>query len=199
MAENAAAKTTIIGISGSLRKASLNTTLLRAAAAAVPAGVTVEIDTIRGIPLYDGDVEAESGIPAAAAALKDRVAAADALLIVTPEYNNSIPGVLKNAIDWMSRPPADSARVFANKPVAIMGASPGRWGTILSQAAWLPVMRTLGALLWTGGRLQVAGAGKVFDPSGAIVDDAVAKQLATFMTGFVTFVGEQKRARPVSG
>src|SRR5712671_3234159 len=98
------AMTTIVGIAGSLRKGSLNAALLRAAARSMPAGSTLEQATIAGIPLYDADVEAAQGIPPLVASLKDRVAAADGLLLVTPEYNNSIPGVLKNAIDWLSRP-----------------------------------------------------------------------------------------------
>ena len=95
----------LIGISGSLRKASLNTALLRAAAGAMPEGAELSVNTIHGIPLYDADVEAASGIPAAVAKLKDAIAAADGLLLVTPEYNNSLPGVFKNAIDWLSSPP----------------------------------------------------------------------------------------------
>ena len=93
--------TTILGISGSLRKASYNTALLRAAVELVPGGVRLESAGIHGIPLYDGDLEAAEGIPDAVAELKERVAAADGLLLVTPEYNNSIPGPFKNAIDWM--------------------------------------------------------------------------------------------------
>src|SRR5437867_1256598 len=116
---------TLIGLSGSLRRASFNSALLRAAAGLAPAGVRIEIATIQGIPLYDGDVESERGIPAPVSLLKDAIALADALLLVTPEYNNSIPGPLKNAIDWLTRPPDDIERVFAGKPVAVMGASPG--------------------------------------------------------------------------
>jgi chromate reductase len=97
----------ILGISGSLRKGSYNTALLRAAKAAAPDGTRLEIAPIRGIPLYDGDVEAESGVPDIVRDLKDRIARADGLLLVTSEYNNSIPGVFKNAIDWLTRPPAD--------------------------------------------------------------------------------------------
>src|SRR5690349_14078305 len=118
--------------------------LLAAAVDAAPDGTTIEIESIDGIPLYDGDLEAEQGVPAAVQRLKQRIAGAGGLLIVTPEYNNSIPGVLKNAIDWLSRPPADIPRVFRGRPVAIMGATPGPGGTALSQAAWLPVIRTLG-------------------------------------------------------
>ena len=95
---------TILGIAGSLRQSSFNAALLRAAAAAAPAGCTVDIASIRGIPLYDGDVEEATGVPEMVETLKERVAAADGLLLVTPEYNNSIPGVFKNAIDWLSRP-----------------------------------------------------------------------------------------------
>ena len=108
----------------------------------MPAGSELVIESIAGVPLYDGDVEAASGIPEAAARLKDAVAAADGLLLVTPEYNNSVPGVAKNAIDWLSRPSADIARVFGAKPVALCGASPGGFGTVLSQNAWLPGLLT---------------------------------------------------------
>src|SRR3546814_20364 len=111
----------------------------------------------------DLDVEEEEGIPQSVADLKEAIAKADGLLLATPEYNNSIPGVFKNAIDWASRPPADIPRVFAAKPVAVIGASPGGFGTILAQDAWLSVLRTLGAQLWSGSRLMVSGAGKAFD------------------------------------
>src|SRR5688572_25142238 len=151
---------TIIGICGSLRSGSFNRMLLRAAVEAAPAGLAIDIESIREIPLYDGDLEATQGIPAAAQRVKDRIAGADGLLIVTPEYNNSIPGVLKNAIDWLSRPPADIQRVFRGRPVALMGATPGPGGTALSQAAWLPVLRTLGTRPWFEGRVLISAANK---------------------------------------
>jgi NAD(P)H-dependent FMN reductase len=180
----------IIGIAGSLRKGSYNAALLRAAAELAPAGTTVEVASIHDFPLYDGDVESGPGIPAPVAALKDRIAAATALLLVTPEYNNSIPGVFKNAIDWLSRPNRDISRVFGDKPVALMGATPGAGGTRLAQAAWLPVLRTLGTRLWTGKQLYVAGAAQVFDAEGKIVDEKVKKLLGDFMQAFARFVGE---------
>lgn len=166
--------------------------LLRAAVAAVPAGSTIEIESIRDIPLYDGDVEAEQGIPQAVQQLKARIVAADGLLIVTPEYNNSMPGVLKNAIDWLSRPPADIPRVFRGRPVAIMGATPGQGGTLLSQAAWLPVVRTLGMRPWFEGRVNVSGAGKVFDTDGRVADEAIQDRIRTFVEGFTAFVDSQR-------
>ena len=147
----------------------------------------MEIASIRDIPLYDADVEA-SGIPEAVRALKDRVAAAEGLLLVTPEYNNSIPGVMKNAIDWMSRPPTDSGRVFRGKPVALMGASRSTGGTAMAHAAWLPVLRTLSTLPWFGPRVYVASAQNAFDGEGRLVDDAVRTNVAKFMEGFAEFL-----------
>lgn len=179
--------TKVLGISGSLRRGSHNSALLRAATALMPEGATLEVATIRGIPLYDADIEAQ-GIPAAVAQLKEAVVAADGVLLVTPEYNNSIPGVFKNTIDWLSRPSADARRVFGGRRFALIGASPGAWGTTLSQSAWLPVLRTLGVQLWTGGRLMVARAGNVFDESGALKDAAIEDQLKQFLAGYVTFL-----------
>jgi NAD(P)H-dependent FMN reductase len=180
--------TAIVGISGSLRTASFNTALLRAAAGVMPDGADLDIASIKGIPLYDGDVEANEGIPQAVATLKDRIAAANGLLLVTPEYNNGIPGVFKNAIDWLSRPPADIPRVFGGRPVAIIGASPGGFGTILAQDAWLSVLRTLGAQPWCGGRLLVSRAASVFNDAGEIADERIKTQLRQFMQGFADFV-----------
>jgi chromate reductase, NAD(P)H dehydrogenase (quinone) len=164
--------TTIIGISGSLRCGSFNSALLRAAVELMPPGSELRIESIEGIPLYNGDVEAE-GTPARVAELKQTIATADRLLLATPEYNNSIPGVFKNAIDWLSRPVSDIKAVFGGKPVAVMGASQGASGTILSQNAWLPVLRTLGTKPWFGGRLLVSRAQTVFDEHGSLKDEAI--------------------------
>jgi chromate reductase, NAD(P)H dehydrogenase (quinone) len=182
----------LIGVCGSLRRASFNLMLLRAAVEAAPAGSSIQIESIRDIPLYDGDVEAEQGIPPAVQELKTRIAAADGLLIVTPEYNNSMPGVLKNAFDWLSRPPADIPRVFRGRPVAIIGATPGQGAILLSQAAWLPVVRTLGMRPWFEGRLGIASAGKMFDADGRVVDDATRDRIRTFVEGFAAFAESQR-------
>lgn len=180
--------TILIGISGSLRSGSFNSGLLRAAVEAVPDGVALEIGSIKGIPAYDGDVETADGLPPAVTTLKEQIVAADGLLIVTPEYNNSIPGVLKNTIDWLSRPVDDIPRVFGGRPVALMGASVGPAGTALSQVAWLPVLRFLGARPWFGQRMMVGGAGGAFDASGELTDDAVRERLGQFIAGFAEFV-----------
>ncbi len=178
----------IVGLAGSLRKASYNAALLRAAAACAPAGTEVDIASIAGIPLYDGDLESAEGVPGAVTELKERIATADGLLLVTPEYNHSIPGVFKNAIDWLSRPGKDIPRVFGDKPVAIIGATPGAGGTRSSQTAWLPVLRSLGTRTWAGRQLYVSGAGQAFDAEGRLVDEKVGRLLAEFMAGFAAFV-----------
>jgi NAD(P)H-dependent FMN reductase len=179
--------TRIVGIAGSLRKGSFNAALLRAAAASMPAGSALEIASIAGVPLYDGDVEAEHGIPAPVERLKAEIVAADGLLLVTPEYNNSVPGVLKNAIDWLSRPPRDIERVFGGRPVALLGASAGSFGTILSQAAWLPILKTLGARTYSGKRLLVSRARDAFDERGELLDEKVRGALGEFLADFAAF------------
>ncbi|MEP7243556.1 MAG: NADPH-dependent FMN reductase [Gammaproteobacteria bacterium] len=179
--------TRVVGLSGSLRRGSFNTALLNAAVEAAPSGLSIDAQSIRGIPLYDFDVETQ-GMPESVTQLKDRIASADGLLLVTPEYNNSIPGVFKNAIDWLTRPAADIPRVFRNRPVAIMGASPGRFGTLLSQTAWLPIVRTLGMRPFYGANLYVSEASKVFDASGKLVDAAAQARLHSFLAGFAQFI-----------
>ena len=183
--------TRILGISGSLRAGSFNTALLRAAQQAAGDGIELEAATLHGIPLYDGDDEAANGIPEAVSALKERIVASDGVLLVTPEYNNGVPGVFKNAIDWLSRPANDIARVFGGRPFALVGASPGGFGTILSQDHWLPVLKTLGVDLWAGSKLYVSRAGQAFDANGELVDDKVRAQLADFVRGFAAFAAKR--------
>jgi NAD(P)H-dependent FMN reductase len=185
--------TTIVAIAGSVRARSYNQMLLHAAIELAPASVAVEAASIKDIPLYDGDVEAEHGTPAVVEALKQRIAGADGVLLVTPEYNNSLPGVFKNAIDWTSRPPSDTARVYRGKPIGVMGATPGGGGTGLAQLAWLPVLRTLGTLPFFGARVAVANASKVFDEHGKLTDPAVRSQVESYMAAFAQFVIRQSR------
>jgi chromate reductase len=179
---------TIVGIAGSLRRGSFNMALLRAAVELAPAGCAIDIASIKGIPLYDGDLESEQGIPAVVVALKDRIAGADGLLLVTPEYNNSIPGPFKNAIDWLSRPAADIPRVFGGKRVGLIGATPGGLGTVLSQSAWLPVLRTLGTHPYFGRPMYVSGASKLFDEQGRLTDESIRGRLRDYLVGFGEFI-----------
>jgi chromate reductase len=183
----------LVGISGSLRKGSFNTALLRCAQAALPADAQLDIKTLHGIPLYDGDVEARGEIPASVVALKSVISEADGLLLATPEYNAGIPGVFKNAIDWLSRPAKDVPRVFGAKPVALIGASGGPFGTVLSQTAWLPVLKVLRTNLWTGGRIMIPQANLAFDEAGSLKDAAIQEQLGEFLRGFVAYVARAKR------
>ena len=179
---------TIVGIAGSLRANSFNLGLLRAAAELAPNDVQLSIHTLHDVPLYNADLEEAEGIPAAVTALKDAVAAADGVILSTPEYNAGIPGVFKNAIDWMSRPNADMGRVFGERPFALMGASPGGFGTIQSQDAWLPVLRRLGAHLWIDGQMMASRAHTLFDEAGRLTDARTQEKLRGYMDGFSTFL-----------
>lgn len=174
--------TTILGLSGSLRRASFNAGLLRAAVALAPDGVRIEIGDIGEVPLYNADVEAAEGLPASVQRLQEQLRMAEGLLLVTPEYNNGIPGVFKNVIDWMSRGPG--LQNFVGKPVAVIGASPGGFGTILSQNHWLPVLRTLKTRPWTEGRLMVSRAAGLFDDEGDLTDDQTREALRGFVSDY---------------
>ena len=175
----------MVAICGSLRKGSTNRLLLRHLAGLAPHGVAVEIVEIHPIPVYDGDLDA-AGPPEAVRALKERVARADALILGSPEYNYSVPGSLKNAIDWCSRPAADIPRVFGGKPLGLVGSSTGPGGTRLGQVAWLPVLRGLEVSLFPD-MLFVAHAATAFGPDGALVDPPTVGAAARWMSGFVAF------------
>jgi chromate reductase len=164
----------ILGIAGSLRPGSHNAALLRAAAGLVPFGTELVVfDGLRAVPLYD---EAQDGAhpPAAVRALRDAIAAADALLIATPEYNASIPGVLKNAVDWASRP--YPASVLRGRPVAVVGASTGLFGAVWAQAELRKVLTTAGAAPLDR-ELPVGLAGEAFAPDGSLADPELAGAL----------------------
>lgn len=183
--------TRILALSGSLRAGSYNTALARAAQTLAPEGVAIEVATLHGVPLYDGDAEAKDGIPAAVLALKAQILAAEGLLLVTPEYNNGVPGVFKNGIDWLSR--ADMRTVFAGRPVGLMGASPGGFGTLLSQTAWLPVLRGLGTLYYSGASMMLSRAHMAIGADGQLADEAARKALSAYLAGFAAFVQRHGR------
>ncbi|MEM7075762.1 MAG: NADPH-dependent FMN reductase [Pseudomonadota bacterium] len=176
----------ILGLSGSLRRASYNCGLLRAARTLAPKDVELVIGSISDVPLYNADLEAEQGSPPAVKTLCDQLKQADGLLLATPEYNNGIPGVFKNAIDWMASGP--SAKLFFDKPVAVIGASPMSFGTVLAQDAWWPVLRTLKTRPWFEGRLMIGGAGHLFDEDGTLTDDKAKAQLKDFVTRFAATI-----------
>jgi len=184
---------TILAVSGSLRSKSFNTMLLRAVVDLAPPATTVEVGSIKDIPLYNGDVDAASGPPPAVRELKEKIAGIDGLLLVSPEYNHSIPGVLKNAIDWISRPATDIGRVFGGCPVGVIGASTGQGATNLAQEAWMPVLRALKMLPFFGAHVGIANAGKVFDEHGTLVDPAVRTQVEKYIAGFAGFSSRHHR------
>jgi len=177
----------LVGIAGSLRKSSYNRALIAAAKEAMPEGSELEVLSIDDVPLYNGDVEKASGTPDPVARLRKQIGAADGIVISTPEYNASIPGVLKNAVDWISRPVEGEGSVFAGKPLALMGATPGGLGTALSQTAWLPTLRDLRLVYWTGGgNFRLSRASE--EISDGRLSESKMAALEKFMGSFAAFV-----------
>ena len=182
---------TVLALSGSLRAQSYNSALLREAVRLAPRGMTIEIGTIREVPLYDADVEAQ-GFPDAVTALSARIDAADALLIATPEYNFSFPGVLKNAIDWLSRPPLDA--VLARKPVAIVGAG-GRLGSARAQYHLRQVCACLSMLPLPRPEVFIPAAWEKFDAQGRLTSAADEKQVSDVLAALADWTTLLQRAR----
>ena len=173
----------LVALVGSLRKASLNRALLKEAICAAPASVQVEIVEIGDLPLYNGDVQ-EQGMPASVTKLAESMAGADGFLIATPEYNYSVPGVLKNAIDWLSRLPNQP---FAGKPMGILGASMGAIGTARGQYHLRQVMVFLDAHIMNKPEVMVGTAHTKFDGEGKLTDTSTKEHLTKFMTAFEAF------------
>ena len=171
----------IVGIAGSLRKESYNRALLRAARELAPQSMIIESFDLAAVPLYNGDIEAQ-GDPPAVAALKQTVGAADGVLFVTPEYNHGVPAVMKNAVDWTSRPPGGAA--LAEKPVGIIGASPGITGTARGQSQLRQAFEFTNSFCMPQPELLVFKAHEKFDANGDLIDGPTAERLATYLVKF---------------
>ena len=174
----------VAGIAGSLRRGSFNRGLLRAAVESAPGSMAIQSLEIRDLPLYDADLDVEGG-PEVVRGFKAAILAADGIFIATPEYNYSLPGVLKNALDWASRAPE---RALQNKPVAIVGATPGRWGTVRSQLALRQMLMFPACRVMPAPVMTIAGAREHFDGDGNLTDDETRAQLVAVLEAFQTWV-----------
>jgi NAD(P)H-dependent FMN reductase len=187
----------ILALGGSLRARSRNRALLDEAAALAPRGATLDLSqlpVIGSLPLFDQDIIERDEVPPAVVGLKDALRAADGLLIATPEYNWGIPGFLKNAIDWASRPQSDIAQVFGDLPVALIGAG-GQSGTRNAQAAWVAVFRYLTMRPWFGQYLFVDRASERFDADNRLIDEGTREQLRSLVGGFADHCARLPRVR----
>lgn len=175
-------KVNILGFAGSLRKESYNKLLLKAAQELIPSPATLEIFDLKEIPLYNQDEE--SHLPASVALFKKKVKEADAILIATPEYNYSVPGVLKNALDWGSRPWGDNS--WDGKPVALMGASQGLYGTLRAQYHLRQIFVNLNMYPLNKPELMVGLAQDKFDKDGHLMDDKIRKRLSELLLAIIS-------------
>jgi chromate reductase len=175
---------TILALSGSLRTGSHNTALLRAAAAVAPEGLSIDVVVPGDLPFYNADLEA-AGDPPAVTAFRSKLSGADGILIATPEYNYSIPGFLKNAIDWASRPTRTSP--LNAKPVALMGAG-GGFGTVRAQAHLRQVLQHNGALILPKPELYVARSAEKFDGAGNLTDEKTRASLVALLDAFAVWI-----------
>ena len=185
-----ASRIRVFAICGSLRKGSLNRMALNAAEALAPEGMSFESCEIGSFPLYNEDVRAQ-GFPPPVSEMRERIRSSDAILFATPEYNYSIPGVLKNAIDWLSRPPDQP---FDGKPVAIMGASPGQSGTVRAQYHLRQTCVYLNMFPVNRPEVLIAGADRKFDANGRLTDETTTKVLAQLLQALADWT-ERLRAK----
>jgi chromate reductase len=175
----------VVGFAGSLRRGSYNRALLRAAAELAPSALPIVIHELDGIPLYNGDIEA-AGVPPSVVQLRDAIRQADGLLIATPEYNHGVPGVLKNTIDWLSRPPRDSA--LNGDVAAVMGASPGMTGTARGQSQLRQAFVFTNTYALLQPEVLVGHAHEKFDADGRLAHEATRDFLATFLQRFTELI-----------
>ncbi len=181
----------LLGISGSLREGSFNTCLLKTAGTLLPADVTLTIASLRDIPFYDGDIDVEPQ-PSAVTLLKEQIAQADGVIIATPEYNYSYSGVLKNAIDWASR---GATRPFTDKPIAVIGASPGNFGAVRAQTDLRRLMSAVSGAVLPRPELLVSNVHTKIDEHGIITDEATLKVYRTLLTNFIEFINHSNLKR----
>lgn len=180
----------VLAISGSLRRASFNTALLRAAPALAPPGMELTLRLLHDIPLFDGDVEAQ-GLPESVVALREAIRGADGVLFSTPEYNNSMPGVLKNAVDWVSR---GKDQPLAGKPIALVSASNGGMGGARAQVAWLPTLAVLGTRWMHRPQFYLSHAQHAFAPDGTLADEKTREHFRGLLASFAMWCSEHARA-----
>lgn len=175
----------VLGIAGSLRAGSYNRALLRAAQGLAPDGMAIEIFDLAQVPLYNGDIEAK-GDPDGVAALKEAIRGADGVLMATPEYNHGVPGVMKNAVDWASRPPRGAA--LSGKPVGLIGASPGMTGSARGQSQLRQAFEFTNSYCMPQPEILVYRAHEKFDEAGNLTDEATAKYLAAYLAAFRNWI-----------
>ena len=175
----------VLGFAGSLRKASYNRALLRAAAEHAPEGLHITVFDLDDVPLYNGDVEA-AGDPPGVTAFKQAIRAADGVLIATPEYNHGVPGVTKNAVDWASRPASNAA--LARKPTGIIGASPGITGSARGQSQLRQAFEFTNSYCMPQPELLVFRAHEKFDAEGKLIDQGTADFLRAYLVAFADWV-----------
>jgi chromate reductase len=175
----------VVGFAGSLRRGSNNRALLHAATELAPPALYIAIHDLDEIPLYNGDIEA-TGSPPSVVQLRDAIRQADGLLMATPEYNHGVPGVLKNTIDWLSRPPRNSA--LNGKVAALMGASPGMTGTARAQSQLRQAFVSTNTYVLLQPEVLVARAHEKFDADGQLVHQATRDVLATFLQHFTDLI-----------
>jgi chromate reductase len=181
---------TLVTLLGSLRKGSYNAMLMRTLPGLAPAGVTIlEGPTVGGLPLYDADVQNAEGFPAGAEAIAKAVAAADGVVIVTPEYNYSVPGVLKNALDWVSRM---NPQPFVDKPISIQTASMGAMGGVRCQLHLRQVLVFLRALAFTTPEVIVGAAQTKFAADGSLMDEPTKKAITAHLEAYAAFVRKHR-------
>ncbi len=183
----------VVAFSGSLRTGSYNRALARAVRDLAPSSLVVTIEEIDAIPLYNLDVE-RAAFPEAVTRLKQAIRAADGTLVITPEHNFSVSGVLKNVIDWISRPSGDAA--LRGKPVGILGASPGAIGTARAQMHLRTILVNLNAIVMPQPAVLIARAGEKFDAEGRLTDDETAKHVRDFLTAFARWTALISRKEP---